>query len=107
MVLLLLFVLDAGVAYVVDGWLVLRLFVCRVFLFVCVMLQNDCVCLLSFGGCLCVWVLIFVHWMSGKSQPEQKPFLRGKIWLRTAAELAQRARLSGEAPLNVYRLSFL
>ena len=60
MVLLLLFVFDAVVAYVVGCWLVLRLFVSGCFCLYVFMLQVVCVCLLSFGGlCVCY---IFVHW---------------------------------------------
>ena len=97
MVLLLLFVFDAVVAYVVGCWLVLRLFVRGVF--VCMFYVTSCLRMLVVVWWFFVWVIFLYTGCRVKPPRAKHPFARQK-WRRTAAEARAASEAVGRSPIN-------
>ena len=96
-VLLLLFVFDAVVAYVLGCLLVLRLFVSGVFVCMCLCYKKFAYACCRLVVCVCV---IFLYTGCRVKPPRAKhPFARQK-WRRTAAEARAASEAVGRSPIN-------
>ena len=102
MVLLLLFVFDAVVAYVVGCWLVLRLFVSGVFVCMCLCYKKFAYACCRLVVCVCV-IFLYTGWRV-EATPSKTRFVRQKIGETASRARVSERRLSGEAPLVIDRL---